>query len=59
MTEAIKQPVEEVVLQAKIAVKNISKVSIYLTYGEIKPGESGHCSKFEYENCVGTYLEKV
>jgi hypothetical protein len=64
MAEATKAPVEEPVkeeaaLPAKIAVKNISKASVYLTFGEIKPGESGECSKSEYENFAGTYLEKA
>jgi hypothetical protein len=50
---------EEVALPDKLAVKNISKASLYLTYGEVKPGESGECSKSEYENLAGAYLEKV
>jgi hypothetical protein len=51
--------VEEAALPDKLTVKNIFKASLHLTYGEIKPGETGECSKAEYENFAGTYLEKV
>ena len=51
--------VEPVVLPDKLTVKNIFKSSLYLAYGEIKPGETGECNKAEYENFAGTYLERV
>lgn len=59
LIKATSATTSEADLPTKIAVKNISKASVYLTYGEIKPGESGECSKAEFENFVGTYLEKV
>jgi hypothetical protein len=55
----VEPPVEEASLPDKFVVRNIFKASLYLTYGEIKPGETGECSKFEYENFAGTYLERV
>jgi len=51
--------VEEPALPDKLTVKNIFKASLYLAYGEIKPGETGECSKAEYENFAGTYLVRV
>lgn len=47
------------VLPAELSVKNISKSSLYLTFGEIAPGETGKCAKAEFENFVGVYLEKA
>lgn len=57
-TNSVEEPVEEILPQ-EIVVKNVSKSSVYLTYGEIKPGENGKCSKSDYENFAGVYLEKA
>jgi hypothetical protein len=46
-------------LSGKISVKNISRFSVYLTYGEIKSGEIGLCSPSDLENFLGSYLEKA
>jgi len=55
----VEQLIEESALPDRITVKNIFKASLYLAYGEIKPGETGECSKSDYENFAGTYLERV
>jgi hypothetical protein len=58
-TTPVEQPIESAGLPDKITVKNISRASLYLGYGEIKPGETGECNKSDYENFAGTYLEKA